>query len=146
MPWQRWDNAARTAHIDSSLCKRTVEGIRFGYHPGLPLDSQPISSSKNHPIPSSFHNQVTEDILHGLKTGFILGPFDPSSTEAKITTVSPLGIVDKPPRKIRVIHDISHGKRISKSVNFFIPQDKKYVQYIQTQQITRNETNHVVGV
>ena len=81
--------------------------------------------------------KIVEEILHGLEAGFILGPFSPTSPWALETIVCPLGVVDKKNGKYRVIQDLSFGKRINRSVNWFIPPAATAVRYIKTHEIVR---------
>ena len=58
------------------------------------------------------------------------GPFDPNSDDAKETTLSPLQSVPRPDGgKERIIHNLSKNKHLGLSVNSFIAEKDKYVQY-----------------
>ena len=81
--------------------------------------------------------KVVQDTLHGLEAGFILGPFTHGNPWAQQTVISPLGLVDKKGNKHRVVHDLSHGKKLKKAVNSFIHENFTKVKYVQTQRITR---------
>lgn len=140
LPWHRWKYAAARAQIDPLLAKLCIFGIRYGWHAGIIASADPISAQSNHPIPDSVKPKVIEDILHGLDAGFILGPFSPNNPWSKETIISPLGTVTKKSAdsstiKYRVIQDLSHGKRINRSVNVFIPNYATLVHYITLKQI-----------
>ena len=122
------------------LAKLCVFGIRYGWHAGIIRAADPISAKANHPMPVSVKPKVVEDILHGLESGFILGPFSPSDPWGKETIISPLGAVSKKSadtniKKYRIIQDLSHGKKINRSVNIFIPEYATLVRYITLKQI-----------
>jgi len=131
-------HAAQEAQINRELAEYTVNGLKSGFHPGIPWDAQPVSAKSNHPIPPLLDHQIYEDIIHGLDRGFILGPFAPFTPLARETFVSPLGTaLKKNTTKIRVIQDLSHGKKLGTSVNSFIAPEFTKIKYISTKQIAR---------
>ena len=83
------------ARIDPLLAKLCVFGIRYGWHAGILANADPISAKANHPIPDSVKPKVVEDILHGLDSGFNLGPFSQEDPWGKETIISPLGAIPK---------------------------------------------------
>ena len=138
MPWKRWDYAARLAGLDNNLRKYCVNGIKEGFHPGISSNANPVSARENHFVEPTVIPRVYEDILHGLKSGFLLGPFDPKSELARRTVISPIGTVARKfSEKIRVIHDLSHGHSINRSVNFYISKQESSITYISTKQLAR---------
>ena len=137
LPWRRWNYAAKLAGISNKQRRQCVKGIRFGWDAAISHTAKPKSAKKNNPIPSETQDEVAKDTIHGLDAGFILGPFKQDNPWAKETITSPLGMVDKKGGKHRVVHDLSHGKKQGTSVNYFIPKNKTYVKYVQTQQIVR---------
>ena len=141
-----WAYACQIAQVNPGLAQYTVHGIKHGFHPGIRRSADPISAPNNHPIPVNIEHQIYEDILHGLDSGFILGPFAPGSKIGKKTIVSPLGTAAKKnTTKIRVIQDLSNGKKIFKSVNSFISPEFTKIQYTSNVQIAQMVLSLGVG-
>ena len=131
LPWIRWKYAADRARINPILSKLCVFGIRYGWHAGIIKEADPLSSTSNHPITDEVKPKVVKHILHGLRSGFILGPFSQSNPWGRETVIAPLGTVRKKGAdKYRVIQDLSYNKRIKRSVNVFIPAHASFVSYI----------------
>ena len=138
LPWIRWKYAADRARINPILAKLCVFGIRYGWHAGIIKSADPLSAPSNHPIPDEVKPRVVKDILHGLHSGFILGPFSKSNPWGRETVIAPIGTVRKKGAdKYRVIQDLSYNKRIRRSVNIFIPAHASFVQYISFRRIVR---------
>ena len=99
-----------------------------GRDPGVPKGATPLSCNKNYVAPNK-HIDVCRDIIDGYYTGFLSGPFNPTSKEAKETILAPIGTVVKLfSNKDRVIHNLSHNRKSKQAVNAYInDQDKKVV-------------------
>ena len=114
--------------LHSETVDAVLDGLKTGRDPGIPPENTPESCDKNYVAPNKYID-VFRDIVDGYYTGFLSGPFDPKSKEAKETYLAPIGTVIKLfSNKDRVIHNLSHNKHLFKAVNAFI-KDKDRVVY-----------------
>ena len=116
----RWRQAFVDARIyNTAYVEEIVDLISTGGDPGIPLTASPISCRKNHTMDLRSKLATTSDILQGVgPLGFVIGPFLLTNPITKDWVYSPLGALWKPGRpKVRLIHDLSHGKRIQASVS-----------------------------
>ena len=135
--WKTWKHKCQKAGIDDPLANIVINNIKDGCHPGIPENANPRSSYTNFVAPEKTLS-VFKDIVNGLSVRFLEGPFDPQSPEGKNTVVSPLQTVDKAgSSKVRVIHNLSKFKHLNLSVNSFIPEESKSVEYTNLYNIVK---------
>lgn len=136
LPWRKWYNHYNTNKVQVSHGHRTLNGIQHGVDPGIPYDADPRSVGKNF-VATDKHVDVFRDIVDGLCTGYLEGPFDPDSEIGKSIILSPLQSVPRPDGgKERIIHNLSKNKHLGVSVNSFINENDKKVVY--------NNIRHIV--
>lgn len=84
------------------------------------------------------HIDVFKDIIDGLFTGYLEGPFKPNSPIANNITLSPLQSVPRPDGgKERIIHNLSKNKRCGCAVNSFINPEFTKVKYTTIRAIVK---------
>ena len=125
-----------TGLINTTLASKVLHGIRHGFDAHINSATTTLQSAKrNHATSLAGRLHILTDILRGIDTGFLLGPYDPKDVPDVIW--SPLGTVPKDITKFRMIHDLSFRGNGTDSVNSLIDSQYTYVSYIQTRAVVQ---------
>ena len=124
-----WAKYVDDLEIDTKAVDEVIDGLINGRNPGFDTTIKPNCKGENYVAPNK-HIDVFKDIIDGYYTGYLSGPFEPTSKQGQETYTAPIGTVIKLfASKDRVIHNLSKNKELDLSINSFISEENKKVEY-----------------